>query len=241
MNKENQLAKRENQLLAMCNTVLENDFNDFESRAGSGEELSEHIYTTALVLKADMLGDIEIEPDVAYILNHQANLVIRRQNIGGDWTTLKANNVWFDENVQDQWDIRDFKYELHKEDYVTKIPGEPQTVVFNHEKCYFEFGKYGNKQTSITLYSTETGEPYLVATVSVENEVDSSSVCIKTWGENELIYDVLRDAGIISPLNCSVPLGRVFGHVCELLIDPVLYNEQVHAYINYILEQDEEN
>ncbi len=238
MSTKNALIKRENQLLQMCNNCLEHHEQDFIDKASNGYDVDDHMYVDAIVIKSQLLGDIDVEWDVAIHLNY-TNVPLRRQNIDKTWTKLSKGNPWFE---QEDYDYRQYKYKVHAEDYKPKAPAEPQSIMFKDVKYYLEFSRYDNlKQISITLIDAETGEEDIRATTSVEESIDGNDVCIKNWSENYGIFDILRDAGIISKCAYSIPLGRIHeihlvANVAKLLIEAVEYNESVHAYMKYQLE-----
>lgn len=93
-------------------------------------------------------------------------------------------------------------------------------VKFKRWNCNVEFAKYNNGRTAIQLTEVETGEPIAVATVNVPDwPTYENHVIIKDWSENEGMYDVLHEAGIVGSIITLVPTGYVNGKLCELLID----------------------
>lgn len=76
-------------------------------------------------------------------------------------------------------------------------------VTFRGELCNVDTSKtYFNGRAVIKLTIAETGEPMAIATANLpETPLKSDEVIIKNYSENEGIFKILCDAGIIEPTN----------------------------------------
>ena len=97
------------------------------------------------------------------------------------------------------------------------------TVNFLGEECTVMFTKYANNnRIAIRLeFINEYGAPEHmgIATVNLSDyPIKSDEVIIKDYSENEGIYDILIDAGIIEPANRFVDSGFVSCPVCKLKV-----------------------
>jgi hypothetical protein len=90
---------------------------------------------------------------------------------------------------------------------------------YSNEPAYIKFGRYQDGSLAMELYTLETHEPLLRATVSLEEyglkpDVDKHEVFIKNYSENDGVFQMLIDEGVITdtgrvhhlPL-VSVPVG----------------------------------
>lgn len=81
--------------------------------------------------------------------------------------------------------------------------------------------KYPNKRTAIKYESLENGYPgqECMATVNIPDEpLENDEVIIKSYSENEGIYDLMVAAEHISPAVRYITTGFVTCPVCKLLI-----------------------
>lgn len=101
------------------------------------------------------------------------------------------------------------------------IKNVPIKTVYCNENCDLEFGKYANNnRLAITLKSSKSGEPMMIATVNLIDEpLTDDCVHIKNWSENKGILDSLVKAGIIEDTGQKIPTGYVEANLCKLLID----------------------
>jgi len=91
-------------------------------------------------------------------------------------------------------------------------------VKFKRYNCVIEKLAYRNERIALELIDEKNGEPVLVATVNVPEEIiNADEVIVKNYSENEGILEVLIRQGIVGfPLRyaCDNP-GMP---VCKLLI-----------------------
>ncbi len=92
-------------------------------------------------------------------------------------------------------------------------------IKFKKWKCFIEKGFYSNDRVALTLIEIKSGEDVLVATVNLVNEVlTDKEIAIKDNSENEGIYKVLLEAGIISEVKRYAQSGFCQYPICDLLI-----------------------
>ena len=105
-----------------------------------------------------------------------------------------------------------------------------QVIRFLNYDCNVVQKYFGNGQICLTLVGANTmhnrkndvmaGEPICKASVFVESiDVGEEQTCIKDYSENRGIYEVLRQAGVISAAKASYNLGNpdTDVHVVDIL------------------------
>ena len=94
-----------------------------------------------------------------------------------------------------------------------------QQVTFLGELCDVDLSnKYSNGRQAIELI-TQDGEPMCMATVNVPAlALAKDEVIIKDYSENEGIFKVLSDAGIVKATGETVKMGFVECPIVKLLI-----------------------
>lgn len=94
-----------------------------------------------------------------------------------------------------------------------------KTVKFKQWMCNVEIANYSNNdRIAIQLVETSTGELVATATVNVINiDLEPQEVVIKSYSENEGMYDTLLNAGIISPMKRQVQTGWHLCNICDYL------------------------
>jgi hypothetical protein len=72
-------------------------------------------------------------------------------------------------------------------------------VIFKDWKCTINFAKYSNGRTAIQLFDVDDGQPIATASVNLVDEpMAADEVAIKDYSENEGMFNVLNQAGLIS-------------------------------------------
>jgi len=69
---------------------------------------------------------------------------------------------------------------------------------------------------ALLLLVEETGEPYCTLTVNLRKSTKKGEYTIKTWSENENIYNFLVNEEILSPTGVMIPTGFCKAAVCKL-------------------------
>lgn len=65
-------------------------------------------------------------------------------------------------------------------------------------ECVTEFARYRNGQLNLQLYTRQTGEPWLTASVALNNEeLPEGCMFVKNYSENEGVVSMLFNAGVI--------------------------------------------
>ena len=94
-------------------------------------------------------------------------------------------------------------------------------VEFQGWMCNINISKYrNNDRTAIELTELGTGEPVAIATVNIpEENIEADEVIIKSYSENQGMYEALLTSGFISPSIRTIKSGWVLLHICKLLIE----------------------
>jgi hypothetical protein len=72
-------------------------------------------------------------------------------------------------------------------------------VIYKDWKCTISFAKYSNDRIAIQLFDVEDGQPIATASVNLPDEpMAADEVAIKDYSENEGMFNVLRQADVIS-------------------------------------------
>lgn len=87
--------------------------------------------------------------------------------------------------------------------------------------CDITERKYPNGRIGLVLTDATPGDefgfPVATATVNLPDyPVPDNHVLIKDWSENEGMYKILLNAGVIKPMITLVPTGYVHAYLCEL-------------------------
>lgn len=91
-------------------------------------------------------------------------------------------------------------------------------VTFQKYKCVIEKLEYNNGRTALELVSIKNGEPILMATVNLPDEIIASDeVIIKNYSENEGVLNVLMLNGIVGTIERYADNNSMFP-ICKLLI-----------------------
>ena len=96
---------------------------------------------------------------------------------------------------------------------------EGKIVKFNGFNCVASVRPYGSGHVYMQLIDTEDGHP--VARVSLNIDyvpVIENMILIKSYGENEGVYEALLEAGIVNKCDRKYPIGFENAHVCFLAI-----------------------
>ena len=92
---------------------------------------------------------------------------------------------------------------------------------FLDDNAVLKFGHYVDGTTAVTLFDAEFGEPLATATVCLVDMGERPSegnVFIKTWSENEGLYEGLLAAGIIGEVVREIQVGFSVAFECPLLV-----------------------
>lgn len=89
---------------------------------------------------------------------------------------------------------------------------------YKGEKVFLEVGVYGNGQNAIQ-FMDETGIPYFVATVAVDEHIESDELAIKSYSENEGVLEWMIKNEIVQEPHRFVQSGFVLIPVCKLTED----------------------
>ncbi len=91
-------------------------------------------------------------------------------------------------------------------------------MTINGVKVKAVFQQYMNGRTAIELIEIESGEPYAMASVNLDDEeLKEDEICIKDYSENEGVLDLLVDAGYVSQPVRFADSGFVVIPICKLL------------------------
>ena len=99
---------------------------------------------------------------------------------------------------------------------------ETYPILWKGERMRVEYGKYAiNNSTSLRLMSWDEGLgmeiPYATASVYAEGvSLEENEVVIKDYAENEGVLKVLVDNDIVYKSHDKIPLGFVYGYICQL-------------------------
>ena len=94
---------------------------------------------------------------------------------------------------------------------------------FLNDDAVLKFAQYVDGTTAVTLFDAEFGEPLATATVCLVDMGERPSegnVFIKSYSENEGLYEALLAAGVIGEKVNTVNLGFVEVYECPLLVEP---------------------
>ena len=79
-----------------------------------------------------------------------------------------------------------------------------------------QYSKYGNGQNAILLNYASNGQSYKVASVAIDQLLQSDEVAIKNYSENEGILETLLEGGIIATPHRFVSSGFVQIPICKM-------------------------
>jgi hypothetical protein len=92
-----------------------------------------------------------------------------------------------------------------------------KVVTFNDEKCGIIVSSYASGHIMMHLVSCEDGTPYARATLNINNvPVIPYMVVIKSYSENDGLYEALLKAKIIKPCERKMAIGFNFAMMCFL-------------------------
>ena len=81
-------------------------------------------------------------------------------------------------------------------------------------------GVYGNGRIALELIDDNDGECILIITVNLVNEeLTGNEIAIKNCSENEGIYQILFDAGIVGEIKRYAQSGYNKYPICDLLMN----------------------
>lgn len=94
-------------------------------------------------------------------------------------------------------------------------------VRFADTDCVVAVGKYGNGRVALNLFDPVNDEPVVCVTVNLpESEIDEGEIVVKTWFENEDMWEALHAAGIIYLMpEYIIETGHVRAPVARLTDD----------------------
>ena len=96
---------------------------------------------------------------------------------------------------------------------------EGKIVKFNGFNCIANVRPYGSGHVYMQLMDTEDGQPVARASLNIDYvPVIENMIIIKSYGENEGIYEALLEAGVISKCERKYPIGFESAHVCFFAI-----------------------
>ena len=79
-----------------------------------------------------------------------------------------------------------------------------------------QYSKYGNGQNAILLDYASNGQSYKVASVAIDQPLQSDEVAIKNYSENEGILETLLESGIIATPHRFISSGFVQIPICKM-------------------------
>jgi len=98
----------------------------------------------------------------------------------------------------------------------TALPGTP--IVFHDHSCRVQIGRYAKDRLAISLMDAHIGEPIARAAANLPDEMlAADEVCLKSWGENEGLAEILMASGIVQDTGRRAWAGRVSVPVCRLV------------------------
>ena len=97
-----------------------------------------------------------------------------------------------------------------------------KNIVFLGYEGALAFDRYQNGRVMMRLYCVDDGEPLATCTVNIpEYPLEEGEVIIKDYSENEGMFNVLEDAGIVKRTGKMVSSGFITCPVCKLLVAPI--------------------
>lgn len=96
-----------------------------------------------------------------------------------------------------------------------------KTVHFRGEELIPLVGQYQDGSRSLQLL-TPDGLHFCTASVWAETEpgeLGLNQILIKNWTENQGVLEALEEAGVVKRTPIICPVGYVYAHVCDLLIE----------------------
>ncbi len=97
-------------------------------------------------------------------------------------------------------------------------------VTFLNTKCRIALGRYADPPNlALTLITAddEFPQPMAKASFNLKTELPEGYIAIKSWSENEGMADILMEAGVIGPVEGTIPTGFVVGTVHRVLLPEV--------------------
>ena len=91
-------------------------------------------------------------------------------------------------------------------------------IHFEGFDCPVQIEKYESGYNAIRLVDDKDGDTVAIASVNIP-DLQPDEVGIKNYSENEGVYDVLLNAGIITPSHREVQQGWITIPVCKLTND----------------------
>lgn len=96
--------------------------------------------------------------------------------------------------------------------YMTRYSGMPRSA-YIVKRSY----QYGGGML-LTVHDKDTGMALCTATTNVPGyNPEPGNVLIKTWSENEGVYEALLNANVIGPVIRKVPAGHALAYECEYI------------------------
>lgn len=90
-----------------------------------------------------------------------------------------------------------------------------KVIDFNGFKCYAKIRPYNNGHVYMHLHDCQDDQP--IARVSLmidEIPIVPNMIIVKSYSENDGMYESLLKAGIVKPCERKYPIGNVFAHIC---------------------------
>ncbi len=87
-------------------------------------------------------------------------------------------------------------------------------------KCYLNFGVYVNGEIQFSIIDEKN---ILIVNATIKCHwirLKSKQVIIKSYQENEGLYEILYKSGVIGKVKKKIPIGYYHAFLCDLLIEP---------------------
>lgn len=102
-----------------------------------------------------------------------------------------------------------------------------KTKYIDCKNCSLHFSNHLDGSIALTIQD-EYGNPLInVTKFLIENIFGEDKILIKNYSENEGILECLIDKGIIKHTGKIIAIRNIELHVCDLLIDPNNYNQEL--------------
>lgn len=97
--------------------------------------------------------------------------------------------------------------------------GNNMKVAFKEWLCDVVLKRYSNNRIAIVLNDVEDGSKVATATINIPSaELADDEVIIKSYSENDWMYECLFGAGVVGPVKRYIKSGYTNNVVCKLLI-----------------------
>lgn len=107
------------------------------------------------------------------------------------------------------------KLKTEKEMIKIKTFLSDKVIDLNGFKCYAKIRPYNNGHVYMHLHDCQDDQPVTRVSLMIDEiPVIENMIIVKSYSENEGVYESLLNAGIVKPCERKYPIGNEFAHIC---------------------------